>query len=234
MFGPPGTGKTSGFVAVTDELVSLRLLASLRDMVGAHLGDTEKSVRELTNFIAAHAHDEKPPALLLDDGDDFLSGRSNDPSAAGQTLNGMKVAMLSILDHAGNVPVVITTNRVKSLDSAIHRRIVEHVEFPLPDQGARFELLGRLVSLAKLGNTLDSEAIARLAEEAEGLSPAEMEHTVVQAALDLGCGVAVDEVVAVREGILTRKRMGERIHERDKLSRAFTRDDELPKWPGMT
>lgn len=235
-FGPPGTGKTSAFVDVTEGHVSRRYLGSLRDLVGAHLGDTEKAMRELTNFVVAHRGEAHPPAILLDDGDDFLSARSNDSSAAGQTLNGMKVALLSLLDQAGNVPILITTNRVRSLDGAIHRRIVEHVEFPLPDQETRAKLLGRMLGQTKLDGAWPREVLAELAGEADGLSPAELEHAVVQGVLDLDGGWMTDPVAAVREGIATRRRMGARIN----ASVGAMPDHDAPdhdggptSWPGM-
>jgi SpoVK/Ycf46/Vps4 family AAA+-type ATPase len=183
-FGPPGTGKTSAFLTVTQGIVERRVSVSLRGLVGSHLGDTEANLQELSAFFARYANEPGRLAVLLDDADDFLSARGNDDSAAGQTLNALKVGMLKLLDSAQAVTVVLTTNRLKALDSAIHRRIVDHVEFPLPDEPSRRAMIKGFLQAILNPPTLptaDDEAL--MAKQSEGLSPAEIVLAVVDAVI---------------------------------------------------
>jgi AAA+ superfamily predicted ATPase len=174
-FGPPGTGKTSAFSNIAHGIIQRCFSISLRGLVGAHLGDTEKNVNELTLFVKAHAQKPGSIALLIDDADDFLSARGNDTSAAGQTLNSLKIGMLNLLDTANTVPIILTTNRLSVLDPAIHRRIVQHIEFPLPDKELRLQIInGFIRTLKNVPLTLSRPEIDLLARESEKLAPAEM------------------------------------------------------------
>jgi hypothetical protein len=174
-FGPPGTGKTSAFSNVAHGIIQRCLSISLRGLVGAHLGDTEKNVSELTLFVKAYAQKAGSIALLIDDADDFLSARGNDTSAAGQTLNSLKIGMLNLLDTANSVPIILTTNRLSVLDPAIHRRIVQHIEFPLPDKKIRLQIIKGFIKTLKHAPLKFSQSeIGMLARESEKLAPAEI------------------------------------------------------------
>jgi len=83
--GPPGTGKTSAFRVITEGLADKTYSLSLRALVGSHLGDTERNLSEVTEFVLAHSARQGSLALLIDDADDFCGARGDDTSAAGQT-----------------------------------------------------------------------------------------------------------------------------------------------------
>ena len=114
--------------------------------------------------------------MLIDDADDFLSARSQDDSAASQTLNGLKIAIFRLLDSSKYVPIIITTNRITSLDPAIHRRIMYHIEFPIPDYEMRYKFLDYIFNSIKKEITLNinEEDIKIFSKEAEKLSYAEI------------------------------------------------------------
>lgn len=188
-YGPPGTGKTSGFRFVTEKLATERYVISLRSLVGSHLGDTEKNLQNLTEFVHARSGMPGHLALLIDDADDFCGARGDDNSAAGQTLNGLKVGLLRLLDTAQQVPIFLTTNRVRSLDKAIHRRIVEHVAFPLPDEDTRVKVLTSFLSRLKdLDEGLSTDSIRIVARDTEGFSHAELAQVVVDGVCERASG----------------------------------------------
>lgn len=181
-FGPPGTGKSSAFAQLCDGIIDDIYNVSLRGLIGSHLGDTERNLQELINFVKTNINTDKKIAILLDDADDFCSARSNDNSAAGQTLNALKIGMLHLLDIASNVPVVLTTNRATSLDAAIHRRIVEHIEFPLPDAKIRLQILKGLLSrIENLQNNFSEKDFETIVVKSEGLNPAEIAQSMIDA-----------------------------------------------------
>jgi hypothetical protein len=213
-FGPPGTGKSTAFLRATDGLVERRLNVSLRGLVGSHLGDTERNLLELTKFVAQHATTPGRIAILLDDADDFCSARGDDNSAAGQTLNALKVGMLHLLDIAEAVPIILTTNRIASLDSAIHRRIVEHIEFPLPDEAARRGIISGFCASAGLdGISLTREETEQLASQSQGFSPAELALAVVDAVCEIESGGKRNLFQSILGGIATRGAMRMRASE---------------------
>lgn len=185
-FGPPGTGKSSAFGKICDGIVNRVYNVSLRGLIGGHLGDTERNLQELIGFVQANISGREKIALLLDDADDFCSARGNDSSAAGQTLNALKVGMLHLLDLAARVPVVLTTNRATALDAAIHRRIVEHVEFPLPDAEMRREILtGFLSRVVNIESEIETLPWDMLVAASDGLSPAELAQSIVDSLFEV-------------------------------------------------
>jgi hypothetical protein len=207
-FGPPGTGKSSAFLDVTEGLVERRLYVSLRGLVGGHLGDTERNLMELTNFVSQYSNKPGRLALLLDDADDFCSARGDDSSAAGQTLNALKVGMLHLMDMAQGVPIILTTNRLASLDSAIHRRIVEHIEFALPDEAARALIISGFLDAIELeGGSLSAEELASLVSVSESFSPAELALAVVDGVCEIEAGSGITLFEAIEGSIKSRRDM---------------------------
>jgi len=228
-FGPPGTGKSSAFLDVTEGLIEQRLSVSLRGLVGGHLGDTERNLLELTNFVAQHARRPGRIALLLDDADDFCGARGDDNSAAGQTLNALKIGMLHLMDIAGNVPIILTTNRISSLDSAIHRRIVEHIEFPLPDGAARMSIIsGFLETLHWSGDSLTAAELADIASASDGFSPAELALAVVDGLCEIESGKQVLFGDALQRSVRARSDMMPRTAQQRTFQLRSSRSAMMP------
>ena len=204
-FGPPGTGKSSAFAKVCNGIIDRAFNVSLRGLIGSHLGDTERNLQELITFIRTNLNNNI--ALLLDDADDFCSSRSSDNSAAGQTLNALKIGMLHLLDIASNVPVVLTTNRATALDAAIHRRIVEHVEFPLPDDATRLLILKGLISkIDNFQESISEDNYEILLTKTEGLNPAEIAQSIIDALCEINAknesfAVALEKCVEIRKSM---------------------------------
>jgi SpoVK/Ycf46/Vps4 family AAA+-type ATPase len=145
---------------------------------------------------------------LLDDADDFCSTRGDDSSAAGQTLNALKVGMLHLMDIAQDVPIVLTTNRLASLDSAIHRRIVEHIEFPLPDEAARTGIIsGFFESLGIPETSLTEDELTELVSASHGFSPAELALAVVDGVCEIESGKGILLCDAIQNSIRARNDM---------------------------
>lgn len=216
-YGPPGTGKTSAFLDLTDNLIQKKLEVSLRSLVGSHLGDTEKNVKELTDFVKSVSNQPTKYALLIDDADDFLSARSQDDSAASQTLNGLKIAIFRLLDSSKYVPIIITTNRITSLDPAIHRRIMYHIEFPIPDYEMRYKFLDYIFNSIKKEITLNinEEDIKIFSKEAEKLSYAEIALALVEGIAELMYNQELSTKETLSNSIKSRHKLTERTRKVD-------------------
>lgn len=205
-FGPPGTGKTSSFGWVTRGVGS-RWRVSLQRLLRPHLGETEKCLAALAEFLVALSKRPGGAAVLLDDADDVLGARGGDGSAAGKAHNGLIVGMLDLLDRAGGLVVCVTTNRLSSLDPALLRRVSNPIEFPLPDLALRKVLLEAALRSTRLRERwpIDEEALLGVAQRSDGLAQADITEALFESAINLDAGLAT-ELAEALDAALHRRR----------------------------
>jgi ATP-dependent 26S proteasome regulatory subunit len=95
------------------------------------VGDTPKNI--VAAFNTAH---EANAVLFFDEADSVLSRRvTNITQAADYGVNVSRSTLLLQLDNFEGV-VLFATNLASNYDAAFVRRILAHVYFPLPDEGA--------------------------------------------------------------------------------------------------
>jgi hypothetical protein len=205
-YGPPGTGKTSSFGWVTRSFGS-RWRVSLQRLLRPHLGETEKCLAELAEFLVALAKRPGGAAVLLDDADDVLGARGGDSSAAGKAHNGLIVGMLDLLDRAEGLVVCVTTNRLSSLDPALLRRVSNPIEFPLPDLELRRTLLEAALRSTTLRERwpIDAEGLLSVARRSEGLAQADITEALFESAINLDAGVATNLADALDAALVHRR-----------------------------
>ncbi|KAH9166510.1 P-loop containing nucleoside triphosphate hydrolase protein [Lactarius sanguifluus] len=127
LYGPPGTGKT--------------LLA--RALVQKYIGEGSRMVREL--FVMAREH--APSIIFMDEIDSIGSSRGESGSGGGDSeVQRTMLELLNQLDgfeSTKNIKVIMATNRIDILDSALLRpgRIDRKIEFPPPGPEARVAIL---------------------------------------------------------------------------------------------
>ncbi len=135
LYGPPGTGKTLLAKAVAHETSAtfIRMVGS--DLVVKELGEGAKRVRMLFKMAEEHA-----PSIIFIDEIDAVGTKRYDGAREGELE--VQRTMLELLtqmdgfEKRSNVKVILATNRLESLDSALVRpgRIDRKIEMPLPDQ----------------------------------------------------------------------------------------------------
>eukprot|EP01104_Vermistella_antarctica_P006362 TRINITY_DN17065_c0_g1_i1.p1 TRINITY_DN17065_c0_g1~~TRINITY_DN17065_c0_g1_i1.p1 ORF type:complete len:443 (-),score=169.63 TRINITY_DN17065_c0_g1_i1:139-1467(-) len=134
LYGPPGTGKTLLAKAVANQTSATFLRVVGSELIQKYLGDGPKLVREL--FRVA---EECAPSIVFIDEIDAVGTKRYDSSSGGERE--IQRTMLELLnqldgfDPRGDVKVLMATNRIDSLDTALIRpgRIDRKIEFPLPD-----------------------------------------------------------------------------------------------------
>lgn len=178
LVGPPGTGKTLLARAVAGEAGVPFFYMSGSEFDEVYVGVGAKRVREL--FASAKA---KSPAIVFIDELDAIGGKRNSRDAAyvKQTLNQL-LTELDGFDQNSNVVIIGATNFPDLLDKALVRpgRFDRHVTVDLPDVRGRIAILKHHAKKIKLGTAIDLSAIA---QSTSGLSGAELENIVNQAAI---------------------------------------------------
>lgn len=141
LYGPPGTGKTLLARAVAHHTDCTFIRVSGAELVQKYIGEGARMVREL--FVMAREH--SPSIIFMDEIDSIGSSRLEGKNGDSEVQRTM-LELLNQLDgfeSTQNIKVIMATNRIDILDEGLLRpgRIDRKIEFPAPDENARFEIL---------------------------------------------------------------------------------------------
>ncbi len=209
LYGPPGTGKTFAAEAIAHELGLGIIRANYAEIESKFVGETAKNIR------AAFQRAKDTGALLFFDEADSILGRrlSNVTQSTDHAVNVSRSVMLLELDHFAGV-VVFATNLASNYDTAFVRRIIGHIEMPLPDAAGR-RRLWRYHIPARLPVHLSEADWESLVIETDGLAGGDILNSVVFAAsLALeregpGCRITLaDFEAAIAAGRRAREEVG--------------------------
>lgn len=168
--GPPGTGKTMTAAVIAHELSLPLLTVRLDSLLSKYLGETASKLRTVFEAAATQR------AVYLFDEFDALGGdrNGNDVGEARRILN----SFLIFLEQANAESVVIAaTNHRSILDHALFRRFDVTIKYKLPDAAQAEQVMK--ARLGRLGKQVKWQSIA---DEASGLSHAELVHAAETAA----------------------------------------------------
>mgnify|MGYP001216251456 CR=1 FL=1 len=181
LVGPPGTGKTLLARAVAGEAKAAFQAVSGSDFVEMFVGMGARRVREL--FAEAR---KRTPAIIFIDEIDAVGRRRSGQSGGGnneyeQTINQLLTEMDGF-SSSESVVVIAATNRMDVLDPALLRpgRFDRHIFVDLPDRDAREQILA---VHARGKQFAPGASLAGLARETSGMSGADLENVLNEAAL---------------------------------------------------
>lgn len=176
LYGPPGTGKSFAAEAIANELGMGIIRANYAEIESRFVGDTPKNIK------AAFQKARETNALLFFDEADSILGRrlSNVAQSTDHAVNVSRSVMLLELDRFSGV-TVFATNFASNYDTAFIRRILGHIEMPLPDEDARLRLWRHHIP-SRMPVRLSAEDWERLVQESEGLAGGDILNIVVYAA----------------------------------------------------
>ncbi|HMA04971.1 MAG TPA: proteasome-activating nucleotidase [Methanomicrobiales archaeon] len=168
LHGPPGTGKTLMAKAVAHEAHATFIRMSGSELVHKFIGEGAQLVRELFSL----ARERAPSIVFIDEIDAIASHRTHDGTSGSAEVQRTLMQLLAEMDgfdNRGDVRIMAATNRVDMLDLAILRpgRFDRILEIPLPDSGARREIL-RIHSAPMHLGKIDLDEIVRLTEHTTG------------------------------------------------------------------
>lgn len=145
LYGPPGTGKTFLAKAVAGELGAKFLTATLSDVIGSYIGESEERVHQL--FVVAR---QSAPCVLFIDEIDSLGGKRSHYQGAAwmrNVVNQLLQEMDGVSSTNDGVFVLGATNHPWDVDEALLRpgRFDRMVLVQMPDAEARRHILQRLL-----------------------------------------------------------------------------------------
>jgi transitional endoplasmic reticulum ATPase len=178
--GPSGTGKSLLAHALAGEAGLSLITADSASILSKWVGESEKALRQV--FTKAK---QAAPCILFCDGLDAIApARGGDrDSAAFDRLVGQFLSELDNLDELSEVIVLGATNRPDLLDPALlsPARFPFVLEFPLPDEVARREILQVHTRALPLAEDVE---LSDLARRADGLTGADLAALCQRAALE--------------------------------------------------
>merc|ERR1719343_62094 len=179
LYGPPGTGKTLLARAVAHHTDCTFIRVSGSELVQKFIGEGSRMVREL--FIMAREH--SPSIIFMDEIDSIGSSRGG--GGGDSEVQRTMLELLNQLDGfepAQNIKVVMATNRIDILDSALLRpgRIDRKIEFPNPNAESRQQILK--IHSRKM-NLMRNINLKSIAEKIHGASGAECKGVCTEAGM---------------------------------------------------
>ena len=179
LFGPPGTGKTLIGKAIASESKARFFSISASSLTSKWHGEGEKLVRTL--FAVARYN--QPSVIFVDEIDSLLSQRTEGEFEASRRVKTEFLVQLdgAATDTGDRVLLVGATNRPQELDEAARRRMVKRLYIPLPDAGARKELLLRLLATER--HAMGDGQIASVVGRTDGYSGADLKALATEAAM---------------------------------------------------
>ncbi|KAG2183640.1 hypothetical protein INT43_006648, partial [Umbelopsis isabellina] len=181
LYGPPGTGKTLLARAVAHHTDCRFIRVSGSELVQKYIGEGSRMVREL--FVMAREH--APSIIFMDEIDSIGSARIESSGGGDSEVQRTMLELLNQLDGfepTKNIKVIMATNRIDILDSALLRpgRIDRKIEFPPPSEIARADILkihSRKMNLTRGIN------LRKIAEKMTGSSGAEVKGVCTEAGM---------------------------------------------------
>lgn len=175
LYGPPGTGKSFAAEAIANELQMDIIRVNYAEIESKFVGETPKNIKAV--FQKAK---ESNAVLFFDEADSILGKRlSNITQSTDHAVNVSRSVMLLELDNFSGI-TIFATNFASNYDSAFVRRILGHIEMPLPDQDSR-ELLFKKLIPSKLPIELSESDRVCMIIETEGLSGGDILNIIVNA-----------------------------------------------------
>lgn len=139
-YGAPGTGKTMCAHGIANYLNKKILIASYADIQSEYVGVGPKNLKAI--FQQAEMDDA---VLFFDEADSFLRKRTSDTSSsASMHYNSMTNEMMKHLEDFNGL-VIFATNLTENTDEAFKTRITCSIEFVVPDEAARAEIISYMI-----------------------------------------------------------------------------------------
>jgi AAA+ superfamily predicted ATPase len=188
--GPPGTGKTSLALAMSRTMHMPILEVRLSMITSQYLGETSKNIDRIFDLAK-----KLSPAILFIDEFDFVakSRVADDHGAMKRAVNSLlkNIDKMNLVKHG--VVLIGATNHPQLLDEAAWRRFDEVVEFSLPDEDMRKNIIQKVTG--SLNGTIDFQ---RLAAQTEGFSGSDIrmmvKEAILSALMDKRQSISADDI----------------------------------------
>ncbi|KAF5664290.1 ATPase family AAA domain-containing protein [Fusarium heterosporum] len=177
LYGPPGTGKTQLARALAKDMQMNFMSVTSATIESKFVGDSEKCIRSIFTVCS----ELSPCILFIDEVDSLFSKRKpDDRQWATSRTNQFLTEMDGISTSKDGPFVLVATNKPMELDEAFLRRLPHRIEFKLPTERQRHEILTIFLGGSDLAPDVSIDAISRVTK---GFSGSDLRSLCVQAAL---------------------------------------------------
>ena len=176
-YGVPGTGKTMLVKALANELDVPLYLIKATSLIGEHVGDASSKIHDLFKRAGENA-----PSIIFIDEIDAIALHRSFQSLRGdvsEIVNSLLTEMDGIIENR-DVITIAATNSPSSLDYAVRSRFEQEIEFKLPNDAERREILENNLKTMPLKYDLDLEKIVRMTK---GMSGRDIKEKILKTAL---------------------------------------------------
>jgi len=166
LYGPPGCGKTTIAAAVSNEIDGFFYPVDAASLMSKWLGETEKNIARLFNFLRRKAKEGRPVILFIDEADSLLSSRREEVGGEARARNQFLKEMDGLLDKSnGKIPlyVIAATNKPWNLDVGFIRRFQKRIYVPMPNYNVRIQLFRYFLRNVNKED-IDYDKLAKLTE----------------------------------------------------------------------
>jgi len=178
-FGPSGTGKTMMAKALSHLTEAPILAVKSTQLIGEHVGEGAAKI----HLLYARAKALAPCILFFDELDAVALDRRYQETRGDvlEIVNALLTEMDGIEDRSG-ICTIGATNRYSALDPSVRSRFEEEIEFTLPTQSERLQILSNYSKTfpVPLDETVD---LAQIAQKTQDFSARDLVEKVLKVAL---------------------------------------------------
>ncbi|MDR0665517.1 MAG: ATP-binding protein [Helicobacteraceae bacterium] len=144
-YGAPGTGKTMTAFSIAKTLKRRAISFDCSKILSMYVGESEKNVRRIFDaYKEISAKTKTEPILLLNEADQFLSGRVAGAIGGAEKMhNQMQNIFLEQIERFNGI-LIAATNLLDNIDPAFSRRFDYKIKFEKPNESERLEIWKKL------------------------------------------------------------------------------------------
>lgn len=181
LYGSPGTGKSITAEAIAKSLGKTMIEVNYADIQSEKWGGTEKRLSALFKYA-----EEKGTVIFMDEADGLMGKRGS--GANSDVTNQIKSHLLTLIERS-NVFIIYATNLFENMDRAFFRRILFHVNYPMPQRDELIKLWQLHIGSDNLPKDTDAFSYEKLSEMSEGiLAGGDIKNITLKLCVKIGVG----------------------------------------------
>lgn len=177
-YGPSGTGKTMFAKAIANKAQVPIIPVKATELIGEFVGEGARQIHQLYE----RAQEMAPCIIFIDELDAIALDRRHQElrGDVAEIVNALLTEMDGIVERPG-ICTIGATNRTDTLDPAVRSRFEEEIEFMLPNEQERYQIMESNIKTFPLEVVdVDLKSLARMTE---GLSGRDLVEKVLKTAL---------------------------------------------------
>ncbi|XP_031414199.1 fidgetin isoform X1 [Clupea harengus] len=166
LFGPQGSGRTLLARCVASQMGAAFLQLSGQALATKWVSEGDKIVQ--ASFLVARCR--QPAVVFISEVELLLSGQLAEESPVQRLRSELLLQLDGLLSAAADeqVLVICSTSKPEEIDEPLRRYFMKRLLVPLPDAGARHQIISQL--LAQHNYCLNDKEVALLVQRTEGFS----------------------------------------------------------------